>query len=744
MKRPYLRTLFLALALALVTAALPASAAGDSLTGLTYRADPTQENTAVALKTQGGSRYLFLPASADLSALTLWFGGGDATASANGRSVTVTSGQPFDLASLYDSAPANGVYPVTLTRGRESVPVKVMASDAIGSVYLTSADPAKNRQWVEQDKDANKAKGEIVYLRADGSTVYAGELKQIKGRGNSTWFYPKKPYQIKLAEKFDLLGAGEAPESTWILLANYCDATLIHNSISYDLAQEMDLAYTPNSEPVDLYYDGEYRGSYLLCEKTEIGDGRVAIEDLEGAIEDANPSVEDMDDLATVRSTGANGKPCQYVDGLALPEEYSGGYLLEIDFSSRAEVEKSWFSSTAGVYVVVKSPEYVPQPALDYISRFYQAFEDAVRNGGVHPVTGKDYREYVDLESLARSFLILELSQCGDAYLSSTYFYKPADEEKLYAGPLWDFDSAYGTYYLNYPADSTVAGHTTLGRALVALPSFRDAVKEAYQELKPLVEQTLLSTDPTLQTGELGSLSHYAQEMAASQRMDHILWPDTTPNGYSAAMKELRDFLIVRHNWYYNRVVDWTGELEMQDPFVDVPAEAWYAPSVAYALDHGLMNGVTPIRFQPNGTMTRAMAVTILHRLAGTPAPAAGSVFDDVTADTWYGPAVTWAAEAGIAQGFDGCFRPDDPVTRQELVTLLHRYAQPDTAEQTAIPDHYVDAAAVPSWAAEAFGWAIAAGIITGDDQGALNPQGLALRCQGAAIMERFHQTLIV
>ena len=77
-------------------------------------------------------------------------------------------------------------------------------------------------------------------------------------------------------------------------------------------------------------------------------------------------------------------------------------------------------------------------------------------------------------------------------------------------------------------------------------------------------------------------------------------------------------------------------------------------------------------------------------------------------------------------------------------MTLLHRYAQPDTAEQTAIPDHYVDAAAVPSWAAEAFGWAIAAGIITGDDQGALNPQGLALRCQGAAIMERFHQTLIV
>lgn len=365
-------------------------------------------------------------------------------------------------------------------------------------------------------------------------------------------------------------------------------------------------------------------------------------------------------------------------------------------------------------------------------------------NGGVHPTTGKDYREYVDLESLAQCFLLLELTQNGDAFQSSTYFYKPAGEDKLYAGPLWDFDSAYGSYDANFPVNATVAGRTTLGRALLKLPSFQNAVKEAYWELKPLVEGTLLSPDPAAQTGELGSLGSYAQELAASQRMDHLLWPATTPNGYDNAITGLRNFLIERHNWYYNQVMNWTGEPDMLDRFLDVPAESWYAGAVTYALDNGLMKGVSQLRFDPNGTMTRAMAVTVLHRMAGEPAAETAANFPDVDPSLWYGPAVAWASEKGIAQGFDGRFRPDDPITRQELVTILYRYVKTITPDLTvpAIPDHYVDMAAVPDWAQESFGWAISEGILTGNDDGALNPQGLALRCQGAAMIQRFHQNL--
>ena len=763
-----------ALALSLGLTITSASAAGQGLAGLTWQASPDHETT-VSIQREKGTNYLFLPASADLTALTLSFQGDAVAVAGDAASAQVTSGQPFDLTALFTQPPADGCWKVTLTRGGETLKLTVMQSANIGSVYLTSADPSKDREWVEQDKDKNKAKGEILFLRADGSTVYAGDLKQIKGRGNSTWAYPKKPYQIKLDEKFDLLEAGEAPESTWILLANYCDPTLIHNTVTFDLAQDLGMAYTPNSTPVDLYYDGEYRGNYLLCEKTEVGEGRVDIHDLEGDIEDANPDVEDLDDCATALGTTPSGNPCQYVTGLTAPEDLSGGYLLEMDFRARALEEKSWFSTTAGCYLVSKSPEYLPQEAMEYISGFYQAFEDAVMNGGTHPVTGKDYTEYVDLESLAKCFLMLELSQDGDAFQSSAFFYKPAGEDKLYAGPLWDFDSAYGSYYKNFAVTDVVAGASILGRALQTIPSFQEALRTCYQDLYPMAETAR------------GMAAQQGKMLSASQDMDHILWPDTTPGSYTKAILDLQSFLTQRNDWLYERVVGWTADMDLPAYLVDVKDTDWFAPNVDYVLEHGLMNGVSQTRFAPQSTMTRAMAVTVLYRIAGEPAVSEETVFQDVDPSQWYGPAVSWAAEKGVAEGFDGLFRPNDQITRQELVAILHRYEQslnptigdsyvdlrPVTGPDTIVPplpeiilpedpeptpsfpdllpperiqgtgSSYTDLDQIADWAAEAFVWAIENGIITGNSDGTLDPQGSALRCQFAAMIQRYHQMIV-
>ena len=774
MKKPLMKKVILtAAALALsLGLAITASAAGG-LSCLTWQASPDHE-TAVSIQTENGTNYLFLPASADLTALALTFSGDALTAAGDAGSVQVTSGQPFDLTALFAQPPADGRWVVTLAQGRDVLSLTVLQSANIGSVYLTSADPEKDREWVEQDKDKNKAKGEILYLRNDGTTVYAGDLKQIKGRGNSTWAYPKKPYQIKLDGKFDLLEAGEAPESTWVLLANYCDETLIHNQLTYDLARDFGLAFTPNCAPVDLYYDGEYRGSYLLCEKTEVGDGRVDIRDLEGDIEDANPSVEDLDDCAVAQETNADGNTCQYVTGLTAPEDLSGGYLLEMDFRERALAEKSWFSTTAGCYLVSKSPEYLPQEAMEYISGFYQDFEDAVMNGGKHPVTGKDYTEYVDLDSLAKCFLMLELSQDGDAFHSSTYFYKPADQDKLYAGPLWDFDSAYGSYVLDYAVTDVVAGATTLGSALQAIPSFREALKTCYEDLAPLVESA----------GE--AVGNQGEALSASQAMDHVLWPDTTPGSYSQAVQDLQTFLSQRNRWLGQRLESWVDGIAPSDNLADVKPNDWFAPNVDYVLRHGLMNGISQTHFAPNTTLTRAMAVTVLYRIAGEPAPVGAASFGDVPAGQWYSDAVAWAAEKEIAQGFEGRFRPNDKITRQELVTLLYRYDQLDvsqarTGEQNLIPapgpeevvpggpsiilpelpeidpvlpslpefpdwiqgsGAYTDLDEIADWAVEPFVWAMETGIITGNDDGTLDPQGNALRCQFAAMIQRYHQTI--
>ena len=716
-----------------------ALAAPAPLTGLICETGTPGASVSL-LKTEEGYT-LFLPASADLTALTFRFDGGPLTLSAGGRSRTVASGQPFDLTALCPGLPADGVCALTLSRGSRRLSLSVMVSQNIASLYLTSDDPAHaGRYWVEETK-GNKAAGQAVLLGPGGAVLYSGAVKQIKGRGNSTWDYPKKPYQIKLAEKADLLENGEAAK-TWVLLANYYDESFLRNSMTYDLAAELGLAYSPGCRPVDLYYDGEYRGAYLLSEKTEVGEGRVEIHDLEGDFEAANPETADFDDLATAAGTNACGNSYQYVTGLNDPGDITGGYLLEIDFIDRAKTEKSYFTTSNGYAVVSKSPEYLSQTAMEYISGFYQEFEDAVFNGGVHPVTGRPYTDYADLDSLARCYLIFELSMNVDAYLSSTFFYKPAGEEKLYAGPVWDYDSAYGgtDLYDGAADDALPAGMTPLGRALLSIPSFCQAVEEIWrEELLPLVTDVVLSPDAGAESGRLRSLAGYRAEVAASQRMNRVLWP-----GDAAAAADGLGAFLARRSQALSQVA-WEGAAAGLSRFLDVSPDDWYGPAVEYVIDAGLFKGVSDILFQPQAAMTRAMAVTVLHRLAGAPETAETSSFPDVPRDQWYAGAVAWAEEAGIVLGRDdGRFHPDERLTRQELVTLLWRYARSAGQDVTApeMPAAFSDRGQVADWAKDAFAWAMDRGILLGTGPTTCSPGGQALRCMAAAVFQRFDELL--
>ena len=260
----------------------PADETGDPapLSGLACAADA--QGSLISLQEVNGEYFLFLPSTADLTALTLCFEGGTAVLAAGGQEIVITGGQPFDLASLYPEAPGDGVYAFTLRAASIELPVKLMVSQGIAVMYITSDDPVnRGRSYVEEVK-GNKATGQMTLIGSDGGLIYSGALTQIKGRGNSTWSYPKKPYQIKLEKKTDLLETGDPDEAakTWVLLANYYDKSFMLNTLTFDLADALGLPYSPNSRPVDLYYDGEYRGTYLLSEKTEINGGRVDIHDL--------------------------------------------------------------------------------------------------------------------------------------------------------------------------------------------------------------------------------------------------------------------------------------------------------------------------------------------------------------------------------------------------------------------------------------------------------------------------------
>lgn len=220
----------------------PPESTGGLLTDLSYQAS----TDAVVIPQQvNGTFWLFLPAHADFSRLTLWFQGGSISVSTGNGSLTVESGKPFDLASLFPDPPQNGQYTLTLSRDGVTVGLTVMKSAHVGSLYLTSPSAEQDRAWADQSKDNRTKGGSVVLLRADGGRVFGGGLKTIKSRGHSSWYYPKKPYQFKLNQNIDLLETGDPSEaaSTWVLLANYNDETLIHNSLTYDLAAALNLPY---------------------------------------------------------------------------------------------------------------------------------------------------------------------------------------------------------------------------------------------------------------------------------------------------------------------------------------------------------------------------------------------------------------------------------------------------------------------------------------------------------------------
>lgn len=165
--------------------------------------------------------------------------------------------------------------------------------------------------------------------------------------------------------------------------------------------------------------------------------------------------------------------------------------------------------------------------------------------------------------------------------------------------------------------------------------------------------------------------------------------------------------------------------------FADVPETEWYVEAVNYAWDKGLMQGVSETEFAPDATADRAMLVTILHRMAEEP-EAAAAAFADVDADAWFAKAVAWASETGVVSGYeDGLFHPNQPITREQLVTMLWRMAGKPEAEPVET--------GTAEWAAEAMSWAIGRGVILGDGSG-YSPRRTATRAEVAAILMRCDQ----
>ena len=173
-------------------------------------------------------------------------------------------------------------------------------------------------------------------------------------------------------------------------------------------------------------------------------------------------------------------------------------------------------------------------------------------------------------------------------------------------------------------------------------------------------------------------------------------------------------------------------------PFSDVPENGWYYDAVYYCFDSSYYQGIGDNTFAPGNTMTRAMFATVLYRIAGEPKTDIQNPYTDVNAGEWYTDAVLWATSEKIIEGYgDGRFGTNDPVTREQMVTLLWRYSNSPSAETVVLSD-FNDIDQISIWAAKAFEWAAAAGIVNGKGNGILDPKGTATRAEVAQIVANF------
>ena len=380
-----------------------------------------------------GKYYMFMPSKSDLSSITVWFTAADDVMC---DGVKLESGAQTGMF-------ANGGEFV-LTVGDAKYTVVFLNSSKLPTMFINTPEGGLDR--IHADK-SHKEKGcTMLAINSNGKVDYDAGLASMKGRGNSTWGYPKKPYNIKLGSKAKLFGMEKA--KSWCLIANYEDLSLLRDQIVYNLGADIGMTESPDCRSIDLYVNGEYKGVYLITEKVEINKNRVDITDLEGDTEDLNPDL----DFSTLAPQGIGGKCCSYIENSQRwydipnePENITGGYLLELEVADRYPNEASGFVTKNTQTVVMKSPEFASEAQIKYISGYWQEMEDALYSETGYNDLDKHYTDYIDIVSWAKQYLIQEWTSNWDAGLTSNYFYKDVDG-KLFAGPVWDFDTALGNY----------------------------------------------------------------------------------------------------------------------------------------------------------------------------------------------------------------------------------------------------------------------------------------------------------
>lgn len=411
-----------------------------------------------------GAGYVFLPSYAKMAQVRVHSGGRPAL---DGRILTYgmtceelqpdTPYQVSDLGQLH-----------TLT---------FLTTQNLPALYIDTASGSMDQIHASKE---NREKGSYRLYEPDGKQNAQGKLN-IKCRGNSTFHAEKKPYSLELSSGKNLLGMGKAKK--WILLANSRDDTNLRNKIVYDFAAEAGLPFSPESQWVDLYLNGEYAGLYLLSERVEVDGNRVDIEKKKGFL------------LSSEAQERMDEQQLPYI-------KTQGGVALRIHHSGLKEQELLDLWQSAGR--AIRTPE------------------------GVDPETGKHWSEWIDTDSWIRKYLIEEIFGNIDGGRYSQFYFLDPDKTdgKICAGPVWDYDLAMSNPTIYWEA-GLARFEDRFFRAfyvntnpeawfhwLYKNEDFRVKLEEIYtRDFTPLLKKLIQK--------EIG---RYESQIASSARMNQIRW----------------------------------------------------------------------------------------------------------------------------------------------------------------------------------------------------------------------------
>ncbi len=537
---------------------MPMAQAADRVT-LWVSGDGSHGVDAIEWYVNKNVYYLFLPGNVDKAALKIGF---------SGTEQIKIDGKPVQAGDSAAVLP-DGKGVVTDERGKKYTLQVMQGSKDIPALYITTESGTLDKIHA---KKTNKEAGSLVFVTPEGEKVYDGALSHIKMRGNSSTTFKKKNYQIKLEDGTNLMGMGKS--RTWILTGNSRDKSLLRNQITLDMAMHSGLSYTPEHISAEVYINNQYMGLYLFSEKVMIDDDRVDITDLEAMNENLNGKVEEAAMVGPKKATKGQFKAYQLAKE---PEDITGGYLIEFEsYPSRYKDEASAYHTDRAMTLVIKSPEYASVAQMEYITGFMQGFENAIfSKDGTDPESGKHYAEFVDMQSLVNKYMIEEISKNYDGNNSSMFFYKPADSQSpiAFAGPVWDYDSAYGSYAQERNKRvlegkgfwiNNATGKAYWWPALYKQADFQAAVKEQYQLVfKPALE-ILLGLREAPANG-LCSLDDYAKSIEDSAAMNLVRWPALknpstvakTGHTFEMNIDYLRKFLQDRYE-FLNK--EWAAE----------------------------------------------------------------------------------------------------------------------------------------------------------------------------------------